>query len=220
MMNNSPKTDEEIAYERLRNLIISGELPINEFLSQRKLSEQVGSAVVTVRAALRSLESEGLIENIPRWGVRIPEETEEVLRDRYFMREVLEVAAMRRILNQNNPEHLKVLVDMAERCDQVESEEPTNMELFSKVHYDFHRAIAELSGSPLLLEALDRIHLRTLMLYNAHRGWGRGRDRVTHVALMHEIMNGDWQHIKETMRHHIRRGLQHELEFLGERISI
>lgn len=210
---NSPKTDEEIACRRLRDLIIQGQLPINEFLSQRKLADQVGSAVGTVRAALRSLEKEGLIENIPHWGVRIPEETEEILRDRYFMREILEVAALRRILEQDGPRLKEKLIKKAELCDAVEINEPDNIELFAMQHYDFHRTIAELSNSPLLLEALDRIHLRSLMLYNARRGWGRGRDRATHVILTNKVFNGDWEFAKEAMRQHIRRGLQHELDF-------
>lgn len=215
-MNNHPITEEELAYERLRQLIIDGELPVNEFLSQRKLADRVDTAVVTVRAALRSLENEGLIENVPHWGVRIPVETEEVLRDRYFMREVLEVAALKCILENDDSEHIEILFEKAKQCDRVEIEEPENLELFVRIHYEFHRAIAKWSGSPLLLEALDRIHLRSLMLYNARRGWGRGRDRATHLKLMQDIVDGDWQHAKKVMRVHIRRGLQHELDFILE----
>jgi DNA-binding GntR family transcriptional regulator len=214
MNTNSYKTDEAIAYEQLRNLIIHGKLPINEFLSQRKLADQVGSAVGTVRTALRSLESEGLIENVPHWGVRIPEETESVLRDRYFMREVLEVAALRNILDQKNPQHKEILLAKANLCDVVEINEPDNLELFALHHYEFHRTIGELSNSKLLLDALDRIHLRTLILINARRGWALGRDRVIHVKLTKDFYSRDWQYAKEIMRAHIRRGLKHELDFI------
>ena len=49
---DAPKTSEEIAYEKLRRAVLRGELPVNQFLSQRMLAEQIGTAVVTLRAPL------------------------------------------------------------------------------------------------------------------------------------------------------------------------
>ena len=61
-----PKTKEQLAYESLRELIVRGELPLGEFLSQRMLTSKVDSTMVNVRPALRQLENDGLIESIPR----------------------------------------------------------------------------------------------------------------------------------------------------------
>ena len=74
-MYDYPATNEQQAYEKLRSAILRGEFPHGQFLSQRDLAERAGAAITTVRAALRTLESEGFIENVPRWGVRIPSET-------------------------------------------------------------------------------------------------------------------------------------------------
>ncbi|MBL4702200.1 MAG: GntR family transcriptional regulator [Phycisphaeraceae bacterium] len=60
------KTSEQITYERLKDLIVDNKLPQGEFLSQRKLAESVGATLVTLRSSLRSLENDGLVENVPR----------------------------------------------------------------------------------------------------------------------------------------------------------
>lgn len=93
-----PTTVEEQAYLSLRQEILGGELPAGEFLSQRKLAARSGVSVISVRGALRSLENEGLIENAPKWGVRIPQDTPATFTDRYFMRETLEVGLIQHAL--------------------------------------------------------------------------------------------------------------------------
>jgi DNA-binding GntR family transcriptional regulator len=211
-MMEAPKTSEEIAFDRLRHAVLRGELPVNQFLSQRMLAERIGAAVVTLRAAMRSLEKEGLLENVPHWGVRIPLETEESLTDRYYMREMLEVAALHRVLEFGDPALIEVLRGKAEKCDRMAFEDPNNIELFADLHFDFHHVLAEASKSALLLEALDRINLKTLMLHNASRGWGRGFARSTHVQLVSDLFSGDHKRAEDALARHVREGLELELE--------
>ena len=211
-----PQTSEEIAYEKLRHIVIHGELPSNEFLSQRMLAERVGVAVVTVRGALRQLENDGLIENVPKWGVRIPIESEELLRDRYFMREVLEVVAVQRMIAQRNPDHAALLREKGEKCDDVAKDDPDNAELFAGLHFDFHHSLAEYSGSRLLVETLDRIHLRSLMSRNAKRVWGRGLTRFQHRQLAEDIFSKSDGEVEQLVKEHIRTGLKYELEAIEQ----
>ncbi|MFW5843559.1 MAG: GntR family transcriptional regulator, partial [Spirochaetota bacterium] len=117
-----PQTKEDLAYHGLKELIVLGELPRGTFLSQRMLAAKCGVNVVTVRGALRQLENDGLIENVPQWGVRIPEETEEAVRDRYFLREILEVAAVRKIVGRRDEIDPAELTARAVACDTLSSE--------------------------------------------------------------------------------------------------
>lgn len=211
-----PKTVEEDVYEILQREIVSGALPCGEFLSQRKLGDLSGASVISVRAALRRLENEGLVENIPQWGVRIPADTPATVRDRYFMRETLELAAVRRIAGKLTNEQAGRLADLAVECDRLQGDDSKAVARFAESHLKLHLAIAAFSGSPLLEDALRRLNLRSMMLMNAQRGWGKLFDREPrhHQDLVNTLIEGDTRRAANAMRSHIRRGLQHELDAL------
>jgi DNA-binding GntR family transcriptional regulator len=211
---SSPRTSEEHVFNQLKHMIISGELPSGEFLSQRMLGQRLNAAVVTVRSALRSLESHGLIENVPKWGVRIPVETANTIRDRYFLREVLEAAAARRVVELNNATHARQLMKWAIELDSIAHEDPENIERFAEMHYHYHHFFAECAQSAELVKSLDRLSIRTRMLWNAKRGWARGHDQTGnfHTKLTEAVLHATPDEAAELMREHIRRGLAHELE--------
>jgi DNA-binding GntR family transcriptional regulator len=212
----SPKTNEELAFERLRRVIINGELPIGEFLSQRKLADIAGVAVVTVRTTLRALERDGLIENVPRWGVRIPQETEETITDRYFLRELLEVVAVRRFVERATARDVQALRELAAECDSLSIDgRPEDRAEYARVHFDLHQHVVECCGSPLLVETLDRVFLKSNLLYNARSQWvPDAAFTVSHRGLVEDIVSGDLELAEQSTRRHIALGLQFELQAL------
>ena len=212
-----PTTVEEQAYRSLRQAILRGDLPAGEFLSQRKLASLSGTSVISVRGALRRLENEGLIENVPRLGVRIPAETPETVADRYFMRETLEVAAVRRIAGKLDKVQTANLKKLARECDHIQGTDPAAVERFADAHMRLHLLIASCSGSPLLEESIRCLKLRGLMAMNAQRGWAQARDSGPrhHQDLVAVIVTGDTGRAVRAMSRHIRRGLRHELAALA-----
>lgn len=217
---NDPKTSEALAEERLRKAILNGQLPTDQFLSQRVLAERVGAAVVTVRAALRTLESDGLIENVPRWGVRIPGETEATIRDRYHIREILELEAVRKLAENPRPRQADMLRRLAERCDYLAIHYPDDMETYSQAHWDLHHTIAECSESPLLVETLDRVFYKTMLRFNTRREWLRGSLGILHVPVIEDVLCGDVERALRVMKAHIGDGLKFELEALQDQREV
>lgn len=211
------KTTEQQVVEKLRKRILDGSLPIGEFLSQRKLASLLECSLITVRAAMRQLENEGLMENVPRWGGRIPVETADTVRDRYFMRELLEIAAVRRFVTEKryNENHFR---ELARNCDEMSGNTDEAIHEFARRHFDFHGYIAECSNSPLLVEFLKKLSSRSLMIMNAYRGWARGTDRSSnyHQDLAVILINGTVEVAERAMLEHMQSGLEHELEALSE----
>jgi len=205
-----PRTKEEQAYEQLKALILAGELPKDEFLSQRKLAERVDTNLTTVRTALRQLENDGLIENVPQWGVRIPQETEDRLRDLYFMRELLEVGAVRRLVQSRATVDLATIMDKAKRCDQLARKLPGSLIDYNEAHYDFHMELAKQSGSELLIHGLNRIHFRSWLLRHDVRLWTR-KDLVNHQRMVDVMFSSSEKVAVEEIRNHIVGGLESEL---------
>ncbi len=212
MTEASLKTKEEQAYEKLKSLILAGELPRNQFLSQRMLAEKAGTNITTIRTALRQLESDDLVENVPRWGVRIPIETEDVVRDRYFVRELLEVGAVRRIIARRTSGILDAggISEKAKLCDSIARESPKDIDKFFRAHFDFHLELAKLSDSPLLMLSLSRIHFKSIMLGNARRAWAQGAS-VNHERMVKVILGADEESAVEAIVDHIHQGLEKEL---------
>jgi DNA-binding GntR family transcriptional regulator len=214
----APRTKEELAYEQLKALILAGELPKDEFLSQRKLAERVDTNLTTVRTALRQLENDGLIENVPQWGVRIPLETEERLRDLYFMRELLEVGAIRRLVQNRERIDLRTIRDKARRTDELARKLPQSMVEYNEAHYDFHMELARQSGSELLVHSLNRIHFRDWLMRHDVRLWSR-KDLVNHQRMVDVIFSSPEKVAVAEIRNHIAGGLESELVELRKALT-
>ena len=215
MIEYGLQTKETVAYSKLKAMILEGQLPRDQFLSQRMLATKVDTNISTIRTVLRLLESDNLIENVPQWGVRIPEETEEVLIDRYFMRELLEVGAVQRIIKIRSSDSFsaKIIIEKAQFCDELSKDAKKNIEAFSKAHFEFHMELAKQSRSPLLLQSLTRIHFKSLILSHAQRGWALGAS-INHVSLVKVILQDDESNAIKATINHIRGGLQSELQAL------
>ena len=84
----------------LRKQILDGDIPCGERLIETEIASQLGVSRMPVREALRMLESEGLINQVPRKGLIVAEYTENDIREYYTIREALEVCAMPRLKEQ------------------------------------------------------------------------------------------------------------------------
>ena len=69
-------------YAAIREHILDGSFPPGERLVESRIAEQIKTSRTPVREALHLLESEGLLESIPRAGYRVKplhwEEVEEI----------------------------------------------------------------------------------------------------------------------------------------------
>ena len=215
------KTSEDQAYDKLKDMILAGEFPVGEFLSQRMLAKKTGAVVITVRSCLRRLENEGLIENIPKWGVRIPQDTPEKIQDRYFMREVFETAAVKRLREHFQEEFKYKLMAAAKKCDTMKKKYPESYKEFAAVHNEFHVLIAELAGSELLLRFIKQMNLRSMMLFNAKRIWASKppAEKHHHEKYVEIILNAPLEKVLEKVKEHIRAGLDDELNALSSTIE-
>ena len=86
---------EQQAYERLRNGIIDGTVPPGTKLRERVVAQQLGISRIPLREAFARLESEGLIESIPRRGKVVTQLTPRDAAELFEVRTVLEVLATR-----------------------------------------------------------------------------------------------------------------------------
>ncbi len=216
LFNRNEPTSEQHVTEQLRGHILAGELPVGEFLSQRKLAELAGASVISVRGALRRLENEGLVENVPRAGVRIPQDTPSSVRNRYLVRRALESAAVEQICGELSEEAKIALRNMAEQLDRLAKEHTeTDTQQFARLHHNFHLLIAESTGNPLLVQMLKRVINPSLMMLNARRSWQQPSElHQNHTALVKAVISGNKTDAVQAIQTHIEIGLKSELSAL------
>ena len=210
-------TCEEKTYERLKQLILTGKLPKGEFLPQRGLAQQVGATIVTLRSALRLLGNDGLIENIPKWGVRIPIDTIKSVTDRYYVRELLEVGAAEKLLGNPTGAMQDELIGLAKECDRMVPDSAESYRDFAEKHIRLHLRMAELSGNQLLVQTLTRLNFRSMMLSNARNAWMIQLEYLQnahHENFIRELFSLPRAEALNTVHTHIQRGLRMELAVL------
>lgn len=79
--------------ERLRELIIEGDLPSGSRLNERELCERLGVSRTPLREALRRLSHDGLVTLIPNRGAFVTEMSREAVRESFEIMAALEALA-------------------------------------------------------------------------------------------------------------------------------
>src|SRR5579871_541757 len=98
-------TAEEFAHERLRELILTGELAGGTRLQQAELAARLGISRMPVRQAILRLESEGLVIQRPNRGAFVTLLGPEGILELFEMRSVLEGLALRLAVPQMTVAH-------------------------------------------------------------------------------------------------------------------
>jgi len=148
----------EKAYQQLKSAVISGDLNAGEIYTLTDLSERTKLSGTPTREALLALESEGLVDPIPRTGYMITPITIRDVLELFHLRKILEAEAIRLASERITNENIKVL----EQNNQMESllatneSEETDQGNYTSAYQlntEFHLVIARASGN-LRLEKL------------------------------------------------------------------
>jgi DNA-binding GntR family transcriptional regulator len=117
----------------LRSAILGGTLRPGDRVRQEDIAQQLGASRLPVREALQMLAAEGLIENEPNKGARVPRLTMHEVDVMYRMRESLEPLALAESLPELDDSDLQELARL-----QEEIESPTDVEHFLELDRQFH----------------------------------------------------------------------------------
>lgn len=128
----------------IRDLILNGELEPGQHVVENRLTQRLSVSQGTVRAALRLLVNEGIVEELPRRGCFIKVLTGTDVREIYTLRNALEALAAseaaRRMTAQGRRSLDKVMKAMAAAYDKGD------FLRFIELDFEFHRIIVEESG--------------------------------------------------------------------------
>lgn len=148
---------------QLRESILSGRLPAGAKLRERAISEQLGVSRVPVREALMVLESELLVEIVPRSGAVVTKLSRREVQELFDAREALEPLAARLAAKDLSREDLDAL---DERCAAARAASQVGDDRAGAMaNAAFHSLLVHASGSGLLVSIMAPLQLRLDRLF-------------------------------------------------------
>jgi DNA-binding GntR family transcriptional regulator len=204
----------------LRQAIIDGRLAPGARLTERELTEMMGVSRTVVREALRQLETEGLIENIPNKGPVVRTLSLAEARDLYSVRAVLEGFAARLFADKATDAQIVRLDEALVRVVAAYDSGDASAVLDSKNSY--YGVLFEGAASETLSSMLAALHARiwrwrALGLTHPRRSQDRSRESVVSLqAILGAIRSRDGDAAERLTRDEAQKAAEEVIRLLGE----
>jgi DNA-binding GntR family transcriptional regulator len=158
------------AYDLIKFRILSNEYPGGFQILEDQLADEVGMSRTPLKEALLQLESEGLIDIVPRRGIRVRPLTANDVNEIYQVLSSLEVLAADLIAS--NPENTKAVTALQAEVDRMRAAlRRDDLDAWAMADERFHRALVDFSGNGrlataahTLLDQSQRFRMFTLRL--------------------------------------------------------
>lgn len=189
--------------ERLREMILSGELASGEKLRQEKLAALLGVSRVPVREALNQLEAEGLISVEMHKGAVVSGISMEALQEMYELRALLEPWLLGQAIGRLEESDFAA----AERILQEMRENGTARH-WSSMNWEFHSALYRPTGRNQSLEILEKLYVNTYRHFPVPVRFTIGIDAMDqeHRYLLELCRTGQVEKAQAFLKDHIMRG--------------
>lgn len=200
------RTAEEQATSVIRNAIVAGVFKPGERLPQDRLARLLGVSRMPIRAGLRQLESEGLVETHAHRGATVRVLTPEEISDLYELRILVETFALKKTVRAINEPQLEKLEGLA-----ADLEEAPDHESWMLARQRFYHELYTIGNTPRVVTTIMQFR-GEVSRYTHNLGDPRSQ---THFDLLERIRMGDpdlaaaWleahlRHVAQARRHQIR----------------
>jgi DNA-binding GntR family transcriptional regulator len=190
-------TVEEMTETFIRQAILRGVFRPGERVPQDEIAAALGVSRMPVRASLRPLEAEGLLDIRPHRGAVVATLRREEITELYEMRVLLEGYLIERAIGQLTDDDMGRLEQIAQRLEGAE-ELPERLE----ARKDFYRTLYALADRPRaasLVEQLRDSVGRYLLLQRVDES------SAGHFALLDYVRDRDAAGAKAWLETHLRR---------------
>lgn len=145
-METSSRSAQLIAYETIREKIITGTYPGGMKLVEVQLAEEIGVSRTPIREAIRRLEQEGLIKR-----KKVIKPSEKDLRHMFQMRMLIESHAAKMAASYMSADRIEKL----RKCIQLAQISEPNATV--KANKEFHDLIVQECRNPIMIDTVDKM---------------------------------------------------------------
>jgi DNA-binding GntR family transcriptional regulator len=194
-------------YDTLRRRIIEGELPPGLPIKEADFARELYVSKTPIREALRQLERDGFVENVPGRGSTIAHIGAQDIREVFEIREIIESGAAKRAAKLHDREEIRRKRDETRRM--LEDNQATETRVhewgsWEDVHVCIVKALGNRTLEDMYAGLLDRI-LRIRNYYGRRVSQRRLREIISeHATILDAIVDGNPDRAEEAMRAHLR----------------
>lgn len=193
-----PQLLTDMAYERLREGIVAGDLKLGEQVSEAQLAQRMGISKTPVREALVRLKMEGLVEILPQRGTFVFKLTPEQVGQLCRYRAMIETAALREAATTNRKELVRRIRKHIAEMEAAEKAGDVNR--LSRIDMNFHHEFLSCCANPYLRGAYELIRYQLIAL--RHRA-PIEHMVATHQPLLEAIESGQLDRACEMLHGHV-----------------
>jgi DNA-binding GntR family transcriptional regulator len=200
----SGRSAREQAYAALRAAIVGAQLEPGRRLSENQLAELIGVSRTPVRDALARLRDERLVAIVPQLGTFVTFIDADAVADAHFVREALEVGAVRITAERISADAVARL--RANLDDQRQAVAGDDAERFAVLDDELHRQLCDLSGREVAWRLSERTRgqLDRVRLLSLPEAGYRGQMLAEHEAVVAAVADHDAQRAEAELRHHLQ----------------
>ena len=203
---NAPASMVDAAYEQIRRRILDNVWPPGHRALEQEVALALGMSRTPVHEALSRLHNEGLVEVIPRHGMRVLPVSPTDMREIYDILTALECMAAE-LLARRKPSdaQLKPLVDATKAMTKALKAD--DLEAWAKADESFHAQLLELAGNRQLqatvLNYWDRAHRARLFTLRLRPK--PVNSTAEHMQMVERLRAGDAEGAARVTRAHRQR---------------
>ena len=199
------KNKKTAVFEKIKKRIIDGTLTPGLPINENEFAQDLSVSKTPIREALRQLEREGFVENVPGRGSAVTQITFQDIREIFEIREIIECGAVKRVAVSGNRE--KILAKKRE----LEQFPKRNVERKISIwgpEEDIHQFIVKSIGNRKLHETylglVDHIK-RIRKLYGGHFSRKRFESMLTeHFEILDALLEGNADRAEAAVQNHLR----------------
>ncbi len=209
----------DVAYEKIKELILDEEIEAGEAVSENQLAEYLQMSRTPIREAIRRLEADGILVSRQGYGTILKMLTMKDIEDIFEVREAMELiaaeTAIRNITDEEIQELKKSLLNLLERFHRGEE---IGRREFTKIDGQIHDLIVRRSDNEYVKVLMERIYFNV------------DRYRCISYKVSLDLEESTGQHLdllqcmeerdKEKFMEHLKKHIRWSLNIVREHVSL
>jgi DNA-binding GntR family transcriptional regulator len=198
-----PESLAKMAYEAIRQSILSGQWKIGELYNEKAIAADLGISRTPVREALLELASQNLIIFLPRRGLMVNRFTRRDVDEIFELRKAIELAAVEKVTLASPPFDLFEIEESL--LNQRKAAKNKDYLAFMEADRLFHTRFSELTNNRRIMTILENVRdMMHVMGVKALALEGRALKVIEeHQVILEAVSRGNSEEARRAMAYHL-----------------